>query len=695
MKAKCLSFILFVFTFNIFGQNNVENTITISVRDFDLQTIKTTNGQSEKGHITLKLQATYDKQKNNVLVVTRNNASDVTDSSIVSLDYPLNFEYFSTKFRGKIGEKNDLNVPVYESVLEVFYWIVAITDKLKPDVLSGELILQQGLLTYDNDHEPLYEQREENKARVIADRDKAKGMLDERYQEELDVLIVNKKAVKGPYVWDEVPMIDLRNRNKKLFEEKKKEVLKMGDGHQDFILNDRYSAEPVIKDSNSEYSRYNSFAEIKSGSMISVPNSDDLFYYIIRNEHNYKLLSNDNLKLYEDSLIKYENEVIKQGYYQIEKVKFHFEKGFLERIQVYVKYGEDQKTQIFENLYPIGFTSISNYKHFKNIRLYIRNANKDDKHDRHIFLSDVIQNYDNELDLATKDYSPADTAFTVVPSANPVVKLFKQKSIYIIEGKTFTDVSGLNEKSPNGLVQLELSRRFNLKSNRTQLGSNKNIGWFTYTVARVNFSKIEEKQKNLLLRNEKLFENDVLISPSYATNMDFLRYESLSIRLETNLLLYDYPEDKFTFYADLGLKYGHTPVSDSTYAMDTIGSIVATGRELDAYHFTAYPKIWVEVFAERRYGFSLSYQLNYTILFSNNNYKQVLSYSGKGNDLSTLPLNKAARFSHTVELRARFDSSPTEGTGKIFAAARFNFQNKDINTFYPQILIGYAFNIFK
>ena len=115
----------------------------------------------------------------------------------------------------------------------------------------------------------------------------------------------------------------------------------------------------------------------------------------------------------------------------------------------------------------------------------------------------------------------------------------------------------------------------------------------------------------------------------------------------------------------------------------------------NAYHFSFYPKLWIELFAEKRYGLSIGYQINYTQLFSNNYFKQVLSYSGKGGDLEALTLNRSSRLWHTLEFRGRLDTNPESDNGKFFFSARFNWQSKDVNSFYPQVQIGYAFSIFK
>jgi hypothetical protein len=694
MKNIYICFLFFLLGKTIAAQEGTHNNISISTRDFSLNTIGVDeNGREFEGKVAVKLEATYNMDAEKVTIKFIGENQDSFD-----LNYPLSFQYFAETFNGKIASRSNGKVPHYESDMDVFYWIVGVTDQLKPIVASGELLLQQGLITYSTDNPPSYEEREKIKLKITEDY-LVKVMQIENYKK--------KKSLEGFKI-----ICDTTDKVKQLIPYQFKLSELFGDQEHFFTTRDNIinlnTADLAIDTTYEKFDRYSMLIATYPDTVPPLLNfrvANELiklnenkskntrtYVYIQKVVPNRDILF--NLREKEDSLAYIKLQQVKKGYYAIEKVKFHFEKGFLERIQVYVKYGEYQKTQIFENSFPIGFTSVLNYKKFKDIRLYIRNASNDDN-PRYVILSDVIQNYDNELDIATKDYSPADTAFTVSPAANPIVKLFKQKAIYIIEGKTFTDASGFNAKSPNGLVQIELSRRFNLKTNRYQVSNSKNFGFLTHMIAQVNFSKLENKLKGLPLKNEKIVENGLVISPSYATNMDFLRYENLSIRTETNIFLFDIPENKVTLYGDFGAKYGHTPVSDSLYKVDGSGNITATAIDLDAHNFTLYPKLWLEIFAERRYGFTAAYQLNYTMLFSNNYYKQVLSYSGKGSDLTTLSLNRASRWSHTIEMKARFDSNPKSNNGKIFAVARFNFQFRDVNTFYPQILLGYAFNIFK
>ena len=383
------------------------------------------------------------------------------------------------------------------------------------------------------------------------------------------------------------------------------------------------------------------------------------------------------------------------GIYIVKDIQFQFEQGFLERVQVTVDY--KGKDQIFENIYALGFSSIQNYRNFTKTTLWIRNSNNADAKAAHLYFSDVLQNYQNELDNFTRDYSPADTSFHVDPAKQMQVTLHKDNLVNIFETRAYTDLDGVGSKNPNGLVQMQISRNIYLVTQRRQMGiSRSDYGYMNYVHIEINAEKLENKSRRLILNNLRQVSDNQVITPSYAPNLDFRRYENFSIVVEPNVFLLDFPEAKMTFHADMGFRYGYTPVTDSILTVDTASQTVKSpvnANNYDANTFSIYPKLWLQIFSEYRYGITVGYQFNTTWLFSNNLFKQVVSASGKAGDLQTNPLDRAARFSHIIELSARVQPNKKDKNGNLFFVARFFMQQHDVNTFFPQIQIGYAYNL--
>lgn len=373
--------------------------------------------------------------------------------------------------------------------------------------------------------------------------------------------------------------------------------------------------------------------------------------------------------------------------YPIEKVSILFERGHLERIQAWVQ-NRNGGLDIYENIYAIGFTSIDNFKKFNKMRLFVRSRNTV----KCIYLSDVITSYDNLLDLYTRDYSPADTVINDFIPANGPIVLYKAQSTRLFETRVFSDLQGVSEKEPNGLIQIEIARKFNLNTNRLQLTARGDYNLFTYINLSGAISKIEKKARYLPLQNEKTIQNDVITSPSYATNLDLRRYENASLQLDVNTFLIDYPDSKITAYLDLGIRYGHIPVEDTIFTV--ANGVLSKSEKPDQFsgHTVTFmlPKINIEFFSERRVGFNVVYNFNHTYALTNNKFKQIMSYAKS--DLNNILTERKARNSHMAEVFLRAETS-RDGNGQLFFRSRFFWQKGDANTFFSQVQLGYAYNI--
>lgn len=636
-----------------------------SSRDFSLRYRSLDTNDSPEQQIAVKVFAEY-SSKDQTILINIDSTTENKNQKPFMLNYPLDFDVFKQRFDSLLSKNkgNPFSVS-YGSQLEVFYWIVTITEDSNLP-LAGVLTTSQYVMISSNSNHKDYTER------VTA------------VKSEVDKLVRIQAKLKN--ATDQKKDIEKHEKDYKKFRDSITHLFSGSGSKKDtlqrLILLKKYA---VVK---------NYFDSQIAKDSIYLPTINSL----IESRKPIGAQINNEITQAEDELKVELEEIENLNIRKVSHVQYQFEKGYLEKIQVYIESPQTGNLEIFENSYPIGFSSISNYRNFTSTRLFRRSSKfETDVKDNYILLSDIIKLYENELNLATRDYSPGDTTITVFPGSNPIVRLTKQRSFYIIDGKTFTDVTGLSEDSPNGLVQVELSRRFNLWTHRYQVRSSNNYGFVNYVNAKVNFSKIENKLKGLPLRNQLIVENNSIVSPSYATNLDYLRYENLGITLDVNTFLFDAPDFKYTLFIDAGIHYGHTPIIDSIYEISQ-GVASTTSQEpnsLDAHNFTFFPRVKVQLFAERRYGLSLSYQANYTWLFTNNRFKQVVSYSGKGQDLNSLSTNQMAHWSHMIEASFYVDVNPASSTGKIFTTARFFFQQGDVNTFYPQILLGYAFNIFK
>lgn len=375
-------------------------------------------------------------------------------------------------------------------------------------------------------------------------------------------------------------------------------------------------------------------------------------------------------------------------YSRINKTDFKFEAGFIESVKVWITIGGSE--YIFENIFAIGFSSVSNYRRIAHTKLIVRNGTKDTD-GWYIYLSDIFRNYDNQLNNYTRDYSPADTAFSIIPAEVPQIILRKERYVNLIDAKLYVDLKGIDKTKPNGLFQIELKKRFNINTARLQAGlSRSDYGFFNYLDIFGSLSKIEQNNRELVLRNTNITDiNGNLISPSYATNLDFARYENYSAGVNLGVMLFDKPDYKFTAYLDFGIKYGHAIIADTvlTSSGDYIKPFL---NQLEAHTLTfQFPKISLELFSESRITPRISWQLNNTKLLSNNQYKQVLSY--EKSDANSLPIEKHAGISNQYEIFVKV-APDRNRTSHMFLRWRLYTQFGDANTSFSQIQVGYTYN---
>ncbi|WP_153798092.1 hypothetical protein [Foetidibacter luteolus] len=376
-------------------------------------------------------------------------------------------------------------------------------------------------------------------------------------------------------------------------------------------------------------------------------------------------------------------------YKKINKIELQFERGFIEAVKVWLSIGSSE--YIFESIYAVGFSSVNNYRRIADTRLYVRNGKRDND-GWYIYLSDIFRNYDNRLNNFTRDYSPADTAFTIIPAETPEIVLRKEKYINIIDAKMYVDLRGIHKNNPEGLVQIEVSKRFNINTARVQAGkARSDFGFFNYLDIFGSLTKIEQNNRDLVLKNANVRDvNNNLISPYYATNLDFMRYQNHSIGVNVGMMLFDKPDYKFTAYLDFGLKYGHTSISD-TVLLPSGEPIEPFAKKLDAYFLIfQFPKISIEFFPESRITPKLSWQLNNTNLYSNNQYKQVMSYE-KSDVTTFFPLEKKAKLSNQYEISVKIAPDKNRSSN-LFMRWRFYTQFGDANTSFSQLQVGYAYN---
>ncbi|SDG89800.1 hypothetical protein SAMN04487996_12515 [Dyadobacter soli] len=115
---------------------------------------------------------------------------------------------------------------------------------------------------------------------------------------------------------------------------------------------------------------------------------------------------------------------------------------------------------IFTNRFPFTISAKFDNESLANMRLYCNNCGGVDNVTRFVTLGSFLI-LDNKYDNYKEDYSPVD-GVTILNPQHPVKELRKEKRSQILEVAGFTDFMGVDEKNPNGLLQIEVSRKINL-----------------------------------------------------------------------------------------------------------------------------------------------------------------------------------------------------------------------------------------
>ncbi|MES2622067.1 MAG: hypothetical protein V4615_14550 [Bacteroidota bacterium] len=384
------------------------------------------------------------------------------------------------------------------------------------------------------------------------------------------------------------------------------------------------------------------------------------------------------------------------------KSKVVFQDGCLENIQVEAIQNGTGQAYLFQNAYGIPLQSQMDIRNLQYIRLYEKSGSS------YILLKDAFS-YVKNPEQYRRDYSPSDTVIELNFDSNKIRhSVYKEAGMRFFDVRLYTDLAGIGEDNPNGLIQFEISRRFNLVSRRWQwggLGKGWNFGFFSFITPGVVVSKIENKERYLV--SDFQVRNDS--TKRFATTLEIYRHQALSVGFTNNIGFLDAPSMKSTFYINSGLYYGRTPMRDSNMVfIDTLSEYRKdnTVRNYAVNTLQWQPSFTMQVFGDGRAGFSLSDYVTFFKTFTSD-----FTVVGNLKDISDARFNRAppgpqdsggrslkekieARFwekdfaMNTFELFAFFKPSPKD-YGKMFFRYRFTSAMRDVTNNFHQIQLGY------
>lgn len=416
------------------------------------------------------------------------------------------------------------------------------------------------------------------------------------------------------------------------------------------------------------------------------------------------------------AIARQEDQLIFKGF-NVDSIVIEINEGFIEnilmvgKVKEYIdKYGHlnigqngkavaAPRTLKFENSSPIGFSRKLDFDAIKGKKLYTRGGGRTQYE---TYVEDVLSIYIQEHEVGRRDYSPANQKVVLKKGAqgqtNFCLGLKKEATYRLFEAKIFSDFVGLDDTEPNGLIQTEISKRINLLTSRSPfqffsldgLRNEWNLGFFSFLEPSLTLSKIENNNKFLKLDNKDRFINNQYSPIKFTSTLALKQFENFSAGATTNLLLLDMPNIKSTFFVNWGFRYGRTGVQDSirTAAPDGAVQVNENGvNEFGVNTFDHAPELMWNIYADERYGFSMSWQHHWFYL-RDNRFEQV------GNTAffqdQVVNSTKDSRQFNTFRFLTTLEQT-SNNKGRLFFRYTYNWQQGFWRTGFHQAQVGYSF----
>lgn len=385
-------------------------------------------------------------------------------------------------------------------------------------------------------------------------------------------------------------------------------------------------------------------------------------------------------KIFRLLVFKGNKEIIDSiGVYSVDSLQMHVEDGNILNLKVHGYYRNKEmivREYIFENYAPIGISTNADFNNWHKSRLFPQQQ----KINKGLFVSlaDIIQ-YVPRLNYRSSDYSPTDGVYSFHPS-DPLPKrtLFKTETSKILQARVFSDLAGIDQDRPNGLIQLEVSKRFILKNATTTKSTFGFGGYMNYLDLYTSINKIEENNKYINLERSPLNNNEDLPIKT----IDLLRYTNFHIGTDLNLLYYLFPKSKVHAYLNHKIQLNRLAVRDSVFNNKQFASIEDYNLNVVVYGL-GFRGI---IRPDSRYGLELKGDWNRYVIIGNS-MKQNPPINGR---------TVVERFiNQDVILVSPILWARVSDHGELFFRPQFSFMRLHPEHQYFQVQVGYQFDVFS
>jgi hypothetical protein len=293
------------------------------------------------------------------------------------------------------------------------------------------------------------------------------------------------------------------------------------------------------------------------------------------------------------------------------------------------------------------------------------------------YLSDLLDYFvipDNDRE----DYSPVNTVVDL-NKTNKAVELKKEKRSKILTARAFTDFVGVQADEPNGLIQIEASKKFYI--NTAKYGGSYMYHSFGHYVEPVlSISKIEKKNNALPLTYSALDTNALKggVKHFNIEPIDLYRYQKSAFDISINAWKINLPELKLNFQINGSAGIMGTNVVDTISVIGNNATVKSPTPNTEVINTLRLGwSIICEVKLESRFGISFGYDVRQLNLL---------------NEAYSFPLLDTAIKIKTVWTDAFLK---TNDDNKLFFRFRFTFDRLNTKKNFAQAQLGYLMDLFK
>jgi hypothetical protein len=375
--------------------------------------------------------------------------------------------------------------------------------------------------------------------------------------------------------------------------------------------------------------------------------------------------------------------VSEAGTFTMDSLQIEVEDGNVVNVKAHGYFRSDgsevEKFALFESFAPIGISTNQDLNLWYLQKLYIQNRLDGDEHEEFILLGQLAQ-YIPSLSAKSSDFSPADGVYTFHSNdTRPKRILYKVATSRILQARIFTDIVGVDQDRPNGLLQLEANRKFILTNRPLIRGRALHLFLLKYIDPTIAITKIEEQNKYLYLPTRRV---DSLIAQ--VSTIDLVKFTNFSTGFNLNVASAYFPQVKLVFDLDMTLRLNRVAIRDSVFNKGAFSTVTEKSYSVGVYGLT----FRATVRPDSRYGGSFGIGwMRYSLI--DDAIEQFPVVRGTGRSF-TQKFTYQDVLRYDMTLWARIAEH-----GELFFRPQFTYLRRQSSQNFFQAQLGYQFDVFS